>query len=65
MWSTRGRLIFAALLIGMFAVEGTDSIVSIVIFFVLLTGGFLVVAADERKRSRLFYAGDDESHDAK
>ena len=65
MWSTPGRLIYAALLIGMFALAGTGSIVGIVVFFVLLTGCLLVAVADERKRARLFYEDDDESHAAK
>lgn len=63
-WSTRGRLVAVGLLIGMLALAGNDSIFAIVLFVALFAGFLVVIAADERKRARLYYEGSHASDDA-
>jgi hypothetical protein len=56
-WSSKGRLLYGALLVAMFAVLRwvSDPIVSVVAIVALAPLGFLIIAADERKRARKFY----------
>lgn len=55
--SGKGRLLYGALLVTMFAVLRwvTDPIVSVLVIVALVPIGFLVIAADERKRAKQFY----------
>lgn len=58
-WSGKGRLLYGALLLVMFAVWWVaDSVVSVLTTVALVPLFFLIIAADERKRSREFH-GDD------
>ena len=55
--SGKGRLLYGALLVAMFAVLRwvTDPIVSVLAIVALVPIGFLIIAADQRKHARQFY----------
>lgn len=60
-WSRRGRLAYAVVLVGMLAAlrwggHGALGIALVVLLFVV---ALLVVAADERRRARRFYRSND------
>jgi hypothetical protein len=56
-WSGKGRLLYGALLVAMFAVLRwvSDPTISVLAIVALIPVGFLIIAADERKRARKFY----------
>jgi hypothetical protein len=59
-WSRVGRLGYAAIVLGMLADLrwGGDNIPALAVMVALLVALFVLVAADERKRSRAFHNAD-------